>query len=390
VIDGNLDFENEFRHGDALFREVYFDEHGAVRPSMYASTGRVINQWAVGPSILWLPWFLAAHGVVGLLDRFGAAIPPDGFSAPYRWSCAIGTACYGWVAVMLAWGIAVRLTGARAALIATLAMWWASPLPVYMYFLPFHVHALSAFAVAVFLWTWLRALPERAGPTRWLLWGALAGFMVAVYYLNALFVLIVPVELWRRWRRGALSGTRLLACAAALATGAALALAPHVAVKWIVHGSPLATGYSDEFFWTTPRLWQVAFSAEHGLFLWTPVWIAAVAGLVQLARRQPPSGAGCSRCSCSSTTVWPAIRTGTASRRLGTGSFLSFTAAFALGVGALAQQTDQAARAWRARAVAPAVLILLTAWNLGFMFQWGANLVPSRGPVDLRRWRAIR
>jgi hypothetical protein len=27
---------------------------------------------------------------------------------------------------------------------------------------------------------------------------------------------------------------------------------------------------------------------------------------------------------------------------------------------------------------------MLMVWNVGFMFQWGANLVPSRGPVDLR------
>jgi len=28
-------------------------------------------------------------------------------------------------------------------------------------------------------------------------------------------------------------------------------------------------------------------------------------------------------------------------------------------------------------------LALCVAWNVGFMYQWGANIVPNRGPVSL-------
>jgi len=38
----------------------------------------------------------------------------------------------------------------------------------------------------------------------------------------------------------------------------------------------------------------------------------------------------------------------------------------------------------RARPLAVGVLAMLMAWNVGFMFQWGTNLVPNRGPVDFR------
>jgi hypothetical protein len=28
------------------------------------------------------------------------------------------------------------------------------------------------------------------------------------------------------------------------------------------------------------------------------------------------------------------------------------------------------------------VILLLIIWNIGFIFQWGTNLVPNRGPVN--------
>ena len=40
VIDHDLNFENEFRHGDPLFKEIYIDEQGALRPAMRSSRSR--------------------------------------------------------------------------------------------------------------------------------------------------------------------------------------------------------------------------------------------------------------------------------------------------------------------------------------------------------------
>ena len=255
VIDHDLDFENEFRHGDPLFREVYFDEQGVLHPWMRSATGHVVNQWAVGPSMLWLPFFLCAHLAVEASNLLGASLPADGFSAPYRWCCAAGTAFYGWLAIVLAFSSAARATGSRAALMAALGIWFASSLPVYMYFLPFHVHALSAFAVAVFVWYWLRAQPFGLDWRRWIRWGLMAGLMTAVYYLNAIVAAIALVELGSAGRAaGPRRGKSVVTAAAAFAAGWFVAMAPHFAVKWILHGSPLTTGYEDEFFWTTPRI----------------------------------------------------------------------------------------------------------------------------------------
>jgi len=37
-----------------------------------------------------------------------------------------------------------------------------------------------------------------------------------------------------------------------------------------------------------------------------------------------------------------------------------------------------------AERIATAALLLLMAWNVGFIYQWGTHLVPARGPISWR------
>jgi hypothetical protein len=376
VIDHDLNFENEFRQGDPLFRDIYFDEQGSLRPTMRSSTGLVINQWTVGPSLLWLPFFLVAHAAVTVLNGLGAGIPADGFSAPYRWLCAIGTACYGWLSLLLMRAPAARIATPRGAILATLAIWWASSLPVYMYFLPFHVHALSACAVSLFLGYWLRASTFPLTVAAWAIWGLLAGLMIEVYSLNAVVGLVAIAELVAASFRERRLSPRIVGAGAVFAIGALISLAPQLVAKWIVHGSPFISGYRDEFFWTTPRLWQVGLSSEHGLFLWTPVTLLAIVGLVRATRRDVRVFALLIVLAVFYYTVasyqnWHGLSS------FGSRFFVSLTPVFLLGAAAAADWARSSVRP-----IVPVLVALLVAWNLGFMFQWGTNLVPSRGPVD--------
>jgi hypothetical protein len=385
VIDKDLDFENQFRHADPLFRELYFDEQGALRPSMRSPTGRVVNQWAVGPALLWLPFFLLAHGLVIAASWVsGAAVAADGYAAPYRWFCALATAGYGWLAVRLAYRVAARSVGAEAALVGALAVWGASSLPVYMYFLPFHVHALAAFAVALFVWYGWRAEAFGWAPARWALWGALAGLMTEVYYLNALVAILALLELLRQAVPPQASPVRPRVMAAtAFATGLAVALIPHFVVKTLLHGSPLSTGYHDEFFWTSPRLWQVGFAAEHGLFSWTPVVAIAVAGLALAARRDPWRAGTVLVVFALFYYAVASYQNWHGQSSFGNRFFVSLTVFFVLGVSAVVAWVEARTTARRlAPRLVCGALLLLVLWNAGFIFQWGTDIVPNRGPVE--------
>ena len=88
----------------------------------------------------------------------------DGYGPPYVRAVAFGSAVYGWLAIVLGWAMAHRLGLGRGALAAALATWFGTPLIFYMYIAPPMAHACQAFAVAAFLFVWLRrarALDDR-------------------------------------------------------------------------------------------------------------------------------------------------------------------------------------------------------------------------------------
>ena len=386
VIDGDLRFENEYRRGDPAFVASVFGPDGQLSPGLALGDGYVRNQWAVGPSLLWAPYFLLGHGLARSLGSLGWGIAPDGYSPLYRWLCALGTAIYAFVALALARRAAEQLVGPGAAVAATIGVWFASPLPVYMYFLPFHVPALSAFAVSLFVWYWLRTRRRRTVGA-WAFWGLSGGLMVEVYHLNALCLLLPALDLARELidRRPVEDGGRAqtLWKGVSFGLGAAAALLPHVVVKWIVHGSPFRTGYEDHFFWDSPRLWQVAFASEHGMFLWTPVLLLATVGLGLIWRQDRWTAAALAAVFLSYYYAVASYENWHGQSAFGSRFMVSLTPVFILG---LAHVLSFASKlpfvAGRQRLLYASVLSPLILWNVGLMFQWGTGLVPTRGSVD--------
>lgn len=408
VIDGDLHFENEYRHGDPAFLRAAFDENGVLLPNHgpgdgllgLMPNGYVHNPASVGPSLLWAPFFLAAHALVLILNKLGMHIAADGYSAPYRWFGALGTAIYAFIGLLLAYRLTSKLTDKMNALIATVVIWFASSLPVYMYFLPFHAPAVSSFAVALFLWYWLRT---RVGRTLggWVLWGITGGLMVEMYYLNGVFLLVALLEWGRDWlakeNRQLHSAFRLMSCGIVFALSVIVAMLPNFIAKGIIYGTPLASGYSlNWFFWTDPRLFEVGFSTEHGMFLWTPVLLLAVIGLVLLWRYDKRLAGSLLLAFALFYYAVAAFVNWHGNSSFGSRFFVSFTSVFIIGLAIFLKEStaflsrlinrkviEHSSSAGRSvRLALAAAMTLLILWNIGFIFQWGTNLVPNRGPVD--------
>ena len=384
VLDRDLRFDNEYRRGDPAFVAQSFRRADAQPwPPMEMPGGYLRNQWSVGASLLWLPSFLQAHVAVRILRELGWEVAADGYSLPYRLACALATAGYAFLGLFLAYRSAARFTGPPAALLAVAALWLASPLPVYVYFLPFYSHALASFAVAVFLWYWLTRRPF-GWPRQWMVWGLLGGLVWQMEPLAGLVLVAAAVEWLATARTAGLS--RSLAAAAAFVAAALLGAAPQLVIKSILHGSALRTGTLNRYFWEAPRLVDVGFATEHGLFLWTPVLLLSVLGILLLCRREPVAGAGllaafgCAYYVVACYEAWHGISS------FGNRFFVSLTPAFVVGAAVTLQGAHRllargrpAPAAWAALAVPVAVL---AAWNAGLIFQWGTSMVPRQGPVD--------
>ena len=87
ILDGDLNFENEYARADPKFRENLFKRRITPR-------GYLDNPWAPGSAVLWAPFFLAGHAIATAGNALGLAVPLDGFSPPYRWAVAVGTATF--------------------------------------------------------------------------------------------------------------------------------------------------------------------------------------------------------------------------------------------------------------------------------------------------------
>src|SRR5690242_511298 len=292
LIQHNLDFTADYQHANARFRELRLDANRRPLPDFRTSTGHLDNHFSIGPALLWAPALAATHAAVLLARALGSAVPADGFSLPYRLAMALTTAALGFLALLLAFRIARNYVEERWALLAALAVWGGTSLPVYMYFNPSWSHAQSAFAVALFFWYWLKTRLQRS-VSRWLVLGALAGLMIDVYYVNAVLLAVLLPELLQAylavfraaaWRDLA----TLLAKEAVFAALIFICLLPTFASHYVIYGSPFSSGYIPLHFWywKSPYFAQVLFSSNHGLLSWTPLIALSFVGLLLFLDRK--------------------------------------------------------------------------------------------------------
>ena len=390
LIDHNLNFEKDWQAANPSFTAGRLDASGRLRSDQYTLTGHVENHFSIGPAILWAPFLALVHGSVLVADRWGANIPADGFSRPYRVTMAVATAFYGFLALLLGFDVARRYVDRRWAALATFGIWFASSLPVYMYFNPSWSHAPSAFTVALFLWHWDRTRGHRSWAA-WAVLGLLAGLMMNVYYPTAVLLLLPLFEsladYWRARggqaaaRIGRLLGQNVLFAAVALA-----ALLPTLITKKIIYGSYFNFGYTERWFWNSPAFFRVCFSAEHGLFSWTPILIPAVVGLFFVCRYDLLLGLGSLAVFVSYLYLIGCYQDWAGISSFGNRFFVSLTPFFVLGLAAALQQLERSFHDRRGVwGRACAVVGIFVVWNLAFVFQWGMHLVPARGPISWRK-----
>jgi hypothetical protein len=389
LIQHQLDFRPDWIHANASFQIGRVDDQGNVLPRDYTVTGHLDNHFSIGPAMLWLPLLAVTHAVVLGVDRLGAHVAADGFSRPYRYTIALATATYGFLGLWFSMSLARRYFAERWAVLAMAGIWFASSLPVYMYFNPSWSHAHSAFIAALFLWYWDRTRGER-GIGQWAILGALAGLLMDVYYPNIFLILAPGLESLGKYIRGFRQPAErqrlfhLFEGNLAFAAAAVLALLPTMITREIVYGSPSASGYVplDRWDWFRPSLVQVLFSSDHGLLSWTPILLPAIAGLLALYRKDRELATiliaitGAFYYLIASYPTWDGLSS------FGNRFFISLTPIFVIGLAGAFQALEEFWNLRRAQFVAYGATALLILWNFGFIFQWGTHLVPARGPIS--------
>jgi len=395
LIEHSLDFTRDYQFANESFRGPRLDENNQPKSDFRTPTGHLDNHFTVGPAILWMPFLLLAHIGILLARALGSSVPADGFSAPYRITMALATAFYGFLGLLLAFRLARQYVEERWALLATLSIWWASSLPVYMYFNPSWSHAHSSFAVALFLWYWHATRSSRS-LAQWLILALITGLMLNVYYPNAMVLAVLAIEAVRQYlsafHPGVSSAPNSTPRVSDLLTrhflfGAVvlICLLPTFITRYFIYGSPFESAYTPlkDWNWFSPNFLAVFFSSNHGLLTWTPILLFAIAGLFLFWRREPLVG-GPLLAGFLAFYVFIACYPDWAGiSSYGNRFFVSLIPLFILGLAVFFDRVAQLFRSRRAALAAAIVLLAVTTlWNAGLMFQWGSHLIPARGPVS--------
>ena len=390
-FDADLHYANEYGH----FVELDPDRYDWLRTyrDQATSTGRRLNDAAIGSALLWAPFYLAADVAVAVVNRFGGSVERDGFSPPYVWAICLGSLFWGTLGLLLVYLFCRDHFGRWASQRAVLGLWLASPLVFYLYITPPMAHANSFFATTLFLLVWYRSRGERS-LRQWMSLAACAGLMVLVRELNWLF--LAPLAAEEGWTLGARSSGRLLSKSrprrsemirsrlsgyVVFVVLFAVVIAPQFLVYRSLHGTLEPTPYVVSKMSLFPRHdFDVLFSGFHGLFSWSPITLLGVIGLGFLARRQPLVAGGLALTFMLQVVVIGSFDTWWGGASFGARRFINCTAVFALGLGALLERV-----APRRRWVASTLLIVLVGWNIGLAIQYSTGIIPRDQPVSMRR-----
>lgn len=366
-FDHDLSFEDEYR---------YFYDHGIARSAGFhetfleltTETGRRINFGTIGCALLWSPFYAAGDAIARLTDA-----PADGYSKPYVAAVAYGSAVYGWLALVLAilCAAALGLEGFGAAI----AVWLGTPLLFYMYVAPPFSHACSAFAVALFTYTWLRV--RRTWSIGGLAALGAAGALMFMVREQDLFFAAGPAIDWI-W--GAAATARLRTNTAKRAGAQILAAAFTFAIVF----APQAIAYERinghlgpsklvirKMYWTAPHALQVLFSSAHGFFWWTPLALVAIIGIAAAAFRRKDS----SRRVFVALLVMVALQvyvggsvdSWTVAGGFGQRRFVALTTALVIGLSALGSSAN--------RVVVRTLIVVCVYWNVALIAEFATGLM---------------
>lgn len=292
VFDGDLDFANDYQ-----LSYPTAGEHFASKDldQIRTPTGRVQNIFAVGVSVLWIPW-LALLRFAALLNLApgvnGRAM--TGYETFFIGNISMLSALFGFLAYAISYRLAESVMGRWIALASTITLMFATPLLHYQYREPMYSHTGSAMVVALcVLFWWRNYQEERFGFWQGLGLGALIGLAGLVRWQNLVYLALPAVSMviwWFKLPRERRHDTWLgvLVYFLLVAIGALALFAVQMFVWRILYGSfvtiPQGPGFMD---WRAPFLNPLLFSTFRGLLPWMPVFFLSLLGLFALSRHRP-------------------------------------------------------------------------------------------------------
>ena len=250
----------------------------------YVRDDKFVIKTTLGISIFYAPFFAVAHFLAEPLGY-----PADGFSKPYALALLLSGAIFAWLGLLILQRFLLRYhcDKVTAATLAILGL--ASTLYWYATFESPMSHSYSFFLFAAFLYL-TDKWHERPSWANALLLGIVFGMIFLVRPSNGLVALVFLLYGIKKWSdipaKIKLFGKYWYHFFIVMAM-IGLVMLPQLLYWKEITGQWIYYSYgSERFFWNSPKIIEVLFGYRKGLFVYTPVFLIALLGMVGLWKRE--------------------------------------------------------------------------------------------------------
>lgn len=259
-----------------IYHDIEINSYGSVCPE----TNKPVNKYTSGVATLELPFFLIAHGVAQMTES-----NPNGMSETYEFFITMGTILYSYIGLVLLFFILQRYVRKRAALLSVILIYFGTNLYYYTIGESGMSHAYSFFTLSWFIWALHLFIDKPTWKTA-LQMGFAFGLSVIIRPTNGL-IIILPFFLGIKGYKELLPRIQFfikepLIYLAVLAMF--IAMAPQLIYWKMQTGSFLFYSYPGETFSNinNPKIADVLFGNASGLFVYSPLLLLFIPGLIVL------------------------------------------------------------------------------------------------------------
>jgi hypothetical protein len=256
-------------------------EDGTYYLQPYHGTQKIFTKYTCGVALLLIPFWLLAHLLATILPQ---QFPPDGFSEIYSISVVVAVAFY------LTLGIFFTLLNLRkyfseaVSVLTCLCLWLGTNLLQYSAFMPGceHIYGFCLISIFIFL---TPKFHLNCSCQNFFFMGLLYGMIVLLRPTNfviILYLLFYGTATFQDFKNRIITILKRIPNWIVMSVGMFITFIPQLVYWHYISGKWILYSYGEEGFiyWKAPKMLYVLFHPQNGLFVYAPLLLLALIGLV--------------------------------------------------------------------------------------------------------------
>ena len=246
--------------------------------------GRFVNRFYCGTAVVASPFFFAAMGLAKALDY-----PVDGYSAPFQCAMSMAALFYFLAGLIFLWKT-LQLFNIRekTILLTIILIAFGTNVLYYVVYEPAMSHVYSFAFISMFVYYVKKISIGKYSSRDIVLAFTIIALITLIRPVNLLVLAVIPF-IAGDWIRLRMMIVNILSCYKALVAGAFIAgviLSIQLILYYLQAGEFFVYSYKDaRFNFGSPEVINFLFSYRKGLFIYTPLLLFSLAGLVALFKR---------------------------------------------------------------------------------------------------------